>query len=82
LQTELAEEKSQSLHSQKSPRWAEQMYLTKEKNCYSEPKNGPKIFDKLKPEPSQTLNSRRTYNAGAKNKAQIVLFWSVTNPHS
>jgi len=31
LQTELAEEKSQSLHSQKLPRWAQQTYVTKEK---------------------------------------------------
>jgi len=35
LQTELAEEKSQSLHSQKLPRWAQQIYATKEKSRYS-----------------------------------------------
>jgi len=32
LQTELAEENSQSLHSQKLPRWAQQIYVTKEKS--------------------------------------------------
>jgi len=31
LQTDLAKEKSQSLHSQKLPRWAQQIYFTKEK---------------------------------------------------
>ena len=31
LQTELAEKKSQSLHSQKLPWWAQQIYVTKEK---------------------------------------------------
>jgi len=31
LQTDLAEENSQSLHSQKLPRWAQQIYVTKEK---------------------------------------------------
>ena len=31
LQTELAEEKSQSLHLQKLSRWAQQIYVTKEK---------------------------------------------------
>jgi len=36
LQIELAEEKSQSVHSQKSPRRAQQMYVTKEKSHYSE----------------------------------------------
>ena len=50
--------KSQSLHSQKLPRWAQQIYVTKEKNPYSECyKNvlyvGPKYFDKLKREPGQ-----------------------------
>jgi len=35
LQTELAEEKSQPLHSQKSPRWAQQIYATKEKDRFS-----------------------------------------------
>ena len=35
LQIELAEEKSQPLHSQKPPRLAQQMYVTKEKNRYS-----------------------------------------------
>jgi len=36
LQKELAEEKSQSLHSQKSLQWAEQMHFKKEKNRYFE----------------------------------------------
>jgi len=35
LQTELPQEKSQSLHSQKLPRWAQQIYVTKEKRCCS-----------------------------------------------
>jgi len=35
LQTELAEEKPQSLHSQKLPRGAQQVYVTKEKSRYS-----------------------------------------------
>jgi len=35
LQTELAQEKSQSLHSQKLPRWAQQIYVKKEKSRYS-----------------------------------------------
>jgi len=59
LQTELAEEKSQSLHSQKSPQRAQQIYVTKEKSRYSECYTkvlyaGPKYFDKLKPEPGPT----------------------------
>jgi len=57
LQTELAEEKS--LHSQKLPRWAQQIYVTKEKSRYSECYKkvlyvGPKYLDKLKHEPSPT----------------------------
>jgi len=36
FQTEFAEEKSQALHSQKSPCWAQQIYITKEKHRYSE----------------------------------------------
>jgi len=58
LQIELAEEKSQSLYSQKSPQWAEQMHFKKEKFRYFEWYKklvyaGPKSahFDKLKPEP-------------------------------
>jgi len=35
LQTELAEEKSQSLHSQKLSRSPQQIYVTKEKSRYS-----------------------------------------------
>ena len=35
LQIELAEEKAQSLHSQKSAQWAEQMHF-KKKNRYSQ----------------------------------------------
>ena len=35
LQTELAEEKSQSLHSQKLLQWAQQIYVKKEKSRYS-----------------------------------------------
>jgi len=35
LQTELTEENSQSLHSQKLPRWAQQIHVTKEKSRYS-----------------------------------------------
>jgi len=62
LQTELAEEKSQSLHSQKLPLWAQQIYVTKEKNRYSECYKkvlyvGPKYFDKSKPEPGPTYDS-------------------------
>jgi len=63
LQTELAEEKSQSLHSQKLQRRAQQIfYITKEKNRYSECYKkvlyaGPKYFDKPKPEPGPTYNS-------------------------
>ena len=55
LQTELAEEKSQSLYSQKLPRWAQQINLTKEKSrtlkCYKKKVlyAGPKFFDKLNP---------------------------------
>ena len=72
LQIELAEEKSQSVHSGKSPLLAQQMYVTKEKSRYSEcHKNvlhiGPKSArncDKLKSErgaspenPGPTFNS-------------------------
>ena len=35
LQTDIAEKKSQSLPSQKLPRWAQQIYVMKEKNRYS-----------------------------------------------
>jgi len=35
LQTELAEEKPQSLQSQKLLRWAQQIYVKKEKSRYS-----------------------------------------------
>ena len=61
LQTELAEEKSQSLHSQKLLRWAQQIYVTKEKNRYSECYKivlyaGSKYFDKPE-KPGPTYNS-------------------------
>jgi len=36
LQKELAEENSQSLHSQKSRQWAEKMHFKKAKNRYFE----------------------------------------------
>jgi len=60
LQTELAEDKS--LHSQKLPRWAQQIYVMKEKNRYPECHKkvlypGLKYFDKPKPEPGPTYNS-------------------------
>jgi len=59
LQTELVEEKSQSLHSQKSPWWAQRIYVTNEKRRYSECyKNvlyaGPKYLGKFKSEPGPT----------------------------
>jgi len=34
LQTKLAKEKSQSFHSEKLPLWAQQIYVTNEKNRY------------------------------------------------
>ena len=63
LQLELAEEKSQQLHAQKSPQWAQQMYVRKEKNrcieCYNKVLYaGLKHFDKLKPEPGPTRKAR------------------------
>ena len=55
---QLTEEKS--LHSQKLPQWAQQIYVGKEKSRYSQCYKkflyaGPKYFDKLKP--GQTYNS-------------------------
>jgi len=63
LQIELAEEKSQSLHSLKSPQWAEQNFK-KEKNCYFEwynktcvcrgrPEIGPKHLSNLSLNPAR-----------------------------
>jgi len=53
VQKELAEEKSQSLHSQKLQRWAQQIYVTKEKRRYSKSfvwrlEISPKYYDKIK----------------------------------
>ena len=66
LQMELAEEKSQSLHSQKPPQWAEQVHFKKEKNryfqwykklVYAGPKSARNIFTNFKPEkPGPTYN--------------------------
>jgi len=63
LQIELAEEKAQSLQSQKPSRLAQQMYVTK-KNRFSKRYEkvlcaGPKHFDKLKPEPGPKSGSNR-----------------------
>jgi len=66
LQTELAEAKSQSLHSQKLLRWAQQIYITKEKvvtlntkkSCVCRREIDPKYLDKLKPEPGPTGKAR------------------------
>ena len=58
LQVELAEEKSQPPHSMKSLWWAQQMYLTKEKNRYSEHYKivfcaGAKILTNFSPNPTR-----------------------------
>ena len=62
LQIELSEQKSQSLYLYKSLRWEQQIYVTNEKNRYSEyyyknfvcrPEIGPKHFVKLKPNPPE-----------------------------
>ena len=62
LQIKSAEEKSLSLHSQKSPQWAEQLYFKKDKKsffrmlwktCVCRPEIGQKHIDKLKPEPGR-----------------------------
>ena len=66
LQIELAEEKSQSLHSQKSPRWTQQMYVTKEKNRYSgcykkvftQSRNWPETLLKPEPDPKPDRKAR------------------------
>jgi len=66
LQTELAEEKSQSLQSQKSPRGENKCISMKKKivtsngitTCVCRPEIGPKHFDKLKPEPGPTRKVR------------------------
>jgi len=58
--------KIKSLHSQKSPRWTKQMYVTKEKmvapnvikKFCMQPRNGCKTFDKIKPEPRPTRKPR------------------------
>ena len=60
--SELAEEKSQSLHPQKLQWWAQQIYVTKEKiitlNVIITLYAGPKYFDKLKPEPGPTRKTQ------------------------
>jgi len=75
LQTELAEEKPQSLHSQKIPRWAQQMYITKEKNRYSEiykkvlfpgPKSARNVLINLSPNPARPEKPGPTYNSGSR----------------
>ena len=82
LQVELAEEKSKSLHSQKSLPWAQRMQVTKEKHRYSEfckkvvcrSEISPKHSVKLKPEagPRPARNQARpekpgpTYNSGCQ----------------
>jgi len=59
---ELSEEKSQSLHLQKSPQWAEQLYFKKEKNrffewykklVYAGPKSARNILTNLSPNPDR-----------------------------
>jgi len=80
LQKELAEEKSQSLHSQKSPRWAQPMYVTKEKKFYSEcykkvlhagTKLARNILTNLSPNsarnPARPEKARPDFNSGSKN---------------
>ena len=70
----ISRRKIQSLHSQKSSRWAQQMYVTKENNCYSECckhvlYTDPQYFDKRKPElfpkPDPTRNARPDFNFDA-----------------
>ena len=69
LQIELAEEKSQSLHSQKSPQWAEKMYFKKKENRYFEwYKNmcmqTRNILTNLSPNPAWPEKPGPTYNSG------------------
>ena len=76
LQRELAEEKSQSLHSQKLRRWAQHMYVTeRKKNRYCEcckkvlyagPKLARNILTSLKPEPARREKPGPTYNSGTR----------------
>jgi len=56
------------------------MYLTKEKNCYSEPKIGPKNFDKLKPEPSQALNARPDLQLWCKEQSSYHIVLECYKP--
>jgi len=71
LQTELTEEKS--LHSQKTPRWAQQ--ITKEKNRYFEcctkllyagPISARNILADLRPNPARHEKPGPSYNLGTK----------------
>jgi len=73
LQTELAEEKSQSLHSQKLPRWAQQIYLTKEKivtpNVIKSFVCRPEIFwQNLSSSPAWPENTGPSYNSAPCQK--------------
>jgi len=72
LQIELAEEKPQSLHSQQSPQWAEQMYVTKEKNCYPECHKkfcmqARNILTNLSLNPARVEKPGPTYNSGLES---------------
>jgi len=82
LQIELAEEKSQSLHSQKSFLGTQQMFVTKEKNHYFECFTkvlcaGPKHFDKLKPESGPTRKDRSTYNSDPESSLNPIFVFEV-----
>jgi len=91
LLIELAEEKSQSLHSQKPPNWAQEIYFRKEINRYFEWHEkvsvwmqAPKSvhFDKLKPEPGQ--NPARLKTLCRRDCIQLLLqaIWRVAGQGS
>ena len=72
---ELAEEKSQSLHSQKPPRWAQKMYVTKWKKRYSEcnkkvlyagPKLARNVLINLSLNLTRTKKPGPTYNSSPR----------------
>ena len=73
-----------SLHSQKSPRWAQQMYVTKEKDrnsecckkvLYAGPKSARNILTNLSPNPARPEKPGPTCKSGLT----ILLIFCCTN---
>jgi len=80
----ISRRKTQSLHSQKSPQWTEQMHFKKEKNCYFEwykksvyadPKSALNILTNLIPNPARvtTLCYMLNINTSSWQERRVAL---------